>query len=186
MNVFNLQLRDISKMCGIKFIILLMLLVGISLNPIYASVNSVDSIQTSRYSTQINGLKDYQVDLLQQSVSIKFNDSVQTINQALEALLKFSGFHLLPFNEQNKLAQVMLSNPLPNALREIKQATLKQALTGLTGGVFNIVVDPIYRTIAFKPKSSVAALYDSHSQSTQTKDAKIEARETAATISHVN
>ena len=152
----------------------------------YASVNSVDSIQTSRYTTQTNGLKDYQVDLLQQSVSIKFNDSIQTINQAVEALLKFSGFHLLPLNEQNKLAQVMLSNPLPNALREIKQATLKQALTGLTGGVFNIVVDPIYRTIAFKPKSSVAALYDSHSQSTQTKDAKIEDREAAATISHVN
>ena len=117
-------------------------------------------IQTGRYTTQVNGLKEYQIDLLQQSVSIKFNDSVQTIHQAIDALLKFSGFHLLPLNHQNKLAQVMLSNPLPNALRDIKQATLKQALSGLTGDVFNIVVDPIYRTIAFRPKASIAALYD--------------------------
>lgn len=120
---------------------------------------SYASTQTSRYSLENKGLKPYQIDLLSQSVSIQFNSQTETISDAIEQVLAFSGYQLLPLQQQQVYAQTMLMNPLPNAFQTITNATIRQVLTGIMGNQFYVVVDPVNRLIAFRLKTEVEQHY---------------------------
>jgi len=114
-----------------------------------------------RYTTEKAKLAPYQTNLLNQKFSIHFQENIKSIDDAIILLLKFSGFHLS--KQQSKLTRVMLSNSLPDAFRNISNSTLSQALIGITGGIFDIVVDPVYRSIEFIPKDEIRNLYRSDS-----------------------
>jgi conjugative transfer region protein (TIGR03748 family) len=117
------------------------------------------STQVSRYTFAKEYIPNQQSNLLDQNISIIFNNKVATIDGAITLLLFNSGFRLQAQNHQDQFTKLMLANSLPATQKSIKNATLKQTLLALTGRKFKIVVDPIHRLISFKIKPTVLAIY---------------------------
>lgn len=132
-------------------------MVGIGLAS--SSLSYAQDVQLSRYVSASKNIKSYQIDLLSQTVTMQFDHSVKTIQDAIIKVLSLSGYRLAPLEQQSKLSQVMLQNPLPPVFTEINHASIKSVLVGLMGNHFKLVVDPVYRTIGFVPKDAIAGLY---------------------------
>ncbi len=106
-------------------------------------------IQTGRYSSIQAAPTPSQRKLLHVVISISFPEEIKTIHQALEYLLKRSGYQLVqPQASQIELIG-FLRNPLPNVHRHIGPMTLEDALSMLTAPAFTLKQDPVSRLISY-------------------------------------
>ncbi|HHP2719502.1 TPA: hypothetical protein ACR96C_003217, partial [Legionella pneumophila] len=102
----------------------------------YATVNN------QPLAAQINPLKTVQ--------QIHFPSSVQTIGEAVEYWLRYSGYHLAPQNKQNESLKQIFQQPLPQVTRNLGPLAIADGLTVLVGKtLFSLKQDDLLREINF-------------------------------------
>jgi conjugative transfer region protein (TIGR03748 family) len=118
------------------------------------SAFALDENAIGQYMTVINKPKPEQINLLQQTIQVRFPQNVQTIGDACNYLLKISGYSLIDNKHQNDALKITLTKPLPLIDRDFGPMSLKDALTTLAGSAFYLDSNPINRTVNFKLKGN--------------------------------
>lgn len=135
-------------------------------------INGTDvsgSSQVGRYITTSNVAKADQINPLLTVATFKFAPNIQTIGQALNQVLQYSGYAIVPSHDQSPEVQQTLSKPLPYSMRELGPVQIKDALNLLMGkDVFIMVIDPLHRLVNFDLRPEVKnALYPAKPDQTQ-------------------
>lgn len=112
-----------------------------------------NSTHVSRYITVENKPKQAQIDLLSQTVQVRFPQKIHTIQEAMEYLLNFSGYSLAANTDRSPELKITLGKPLPLINRELGAMPLKTALIVLAGSAFELMQDPINREVNFRLKA---------------------------------
>src|SRR5690606_8537476 len=105
-----------------------------------------------RYLSVANQPLPAQVDVFNQTLQVNFPESVTTVHGAIEYLLRFSGYALMPLSQQSHAVQRMLQSSLPEVDRHLGPIPLRQGLTVLVGEPFQLLMDPVHRLVAFRLK----------------------------------
>ena len=120
---------------------------------------AADDTTIGRYLTVEDKPNPSQVDLLAQIIQVRFPQNVQTVGDALNYLLRLSGYGLVPETQQSGALKITLTKPLPFIDRDFGPMTLKDALTTLVGPAFNLAHNPINRTVNFSLKPEFNRFY---------------------------
>jgi len=131
----------------IKFMVIIILSVLLGKNCLANNLTSI-----GRYTTIDNSPRSYQTDLLSQIIQVRFTRNILTVGDAVNFLLKYSGYSLLAEPNLNQALKITLGKPLPIVDKEIGPVTLKTALITLIGPAFYLTQDPVNRVIDFKLK----------------------------------
>jgi type IV pili sensor histidine kinase/response regulator len=115
-----------------------------------------NTVLVGRYLTVKNKPSLAQTDLLSQTIQVRFPQRVQTIGDAMDYLLRFSGYSLIAPPHRSSALQILLSKPLPLVDRDFGPMPLKEALTTLAGPAFYLTQDSLNRQVNFKVKSHCA------------------------------
>lgn len=105
-----------------------------------------------RYMTVIDKPKNAQINLLSQTIEVRFPQNVQNIHDAMNYLLRLSGYRLVNQNQMNSSLKETLEKPLPAVDRDFGPMSLKDGLTTLAGPAFTLIQDTLNRTIDFRIK----------------------------------
>lgn len=130
-----------------------------------SSAFAADLTEVGRYLTVDNKPKLAQTDLLSQTIQMRFPQNVQTVGDAMNYILRLSGYSLVPAEKMSHALTTTLSKPLPAVDRDFGPMSLKDALTTLAGPAFYLVQDPLNRMVDFRVKSQYAHLYNTSSHS---------------------
>ncbi len=118
------------------------------------------SIRINRYETRINSLKSDQVNPLLTQVDVRFPDSIVSVGDAVNYLLQFSGYQLLPESKGNSPVDYMLEQPLPFVDRELRHIRIQDGLELLAGkSIFHLVQDPLHRYVGFQLNQQAKPLW---------------------------
>ncbi len=131
-------------------------------------------MQVGRYSVLPARPTVEQADLLSAVVTVRFQEPVRTVGEAVHHLLQDSGYRLAehhgasltvllglplspgpvhrapPRTPHGASLTVLLGLPLPGVHRNLGPLTLRQALETLAGPVFRLVQDPVHRLVSFE------------------------------------
>lgn len=113
-----------------------------------------DITQIDRYLTTSNKTQLSQVNLLSQTIHVRFTRNIQTVGDAINYLLQFSGYSLLTEKERSIELNILLKKPLPVIDRNLGPISLSDALTTLAGSAYYLTQDPVNRTVDFKLKTA--------------------------------
>ncbi|HAT1863912.1 TPA: hypothetical protein ACIZBI_002973 [Legionella pneumophila] len=112
--------------------------------------------QVNRYATVANKPLAAQINPLIAIQQVHFPQEVQTIGQAVEWWLKFSGFSLVLKEKQPVSLQTVMHQALPQIDRNLGPLTVKDGLEVLVGQQsFALIEDPLLRQVNFKLKAGV-------------------------------
>jgi len=112
---------------------------------------AADITAVSRYTTVKNQASRAQVNPLLMMVQTRFPQSVQTVGDAMNYVLRYSGFSLVYEDQMDASVIQMLKQPLPIVDRRLGPMTLQDALETLAGKhVFKLAQDPIHRKLSFE------------------------------------
>ena len=128
----------------------LLILLGIFLSKLALANENVT--QTGRYLTASNHPTTSQADLLSQPIQVRFPEKIQAVGDAVNYILRFSGYSLVAESSMDKALKNTLTKPLPIVDRALGPLSLKEGLTTLVGGAFYLHQDPVNRVIDFKLK----------------------------------
>lgn len=119
-----------------------------------------NNTEIGRYITVENKPTVSQTDLLLQTVRTRFSQYEQTVGDAINHVLRLSGYSLVPQNQMSNALKNTLTKPLPASDRgNFGPMSLKDALTTLAGPAFYLVQDPLNRMVDFKVKPQYASIY---------------------------
>jgi type IV pili sensor histidine kinase/response regulator len=107
-------------------------------------------VQTGRYTTVYAVPTDAQRDPLQAVVTIEFPDEIETVGQAVNALLADTGYRLEDVLYWDVEVFELVEHAVPRVQRELGPLTVLDAIKTLIGSAFGIDVDPIHRELAFE------------------------------------
>jgi conjugative transfer region protein (TIGR03748 family) len=127
-----------------------------------AFAHSAQEVPISRYTTASLKPKNYQVDLLSQTIQVHFPQGVQTIGGAMNYLLRLSGYSLVSENQRGSALKITLQKPLPVVDRNFGPMTLKDALTTLAGPAFYLIQNSLTREVNFLVKPAYAKYKESN------------------------
>lgn len=99
-------------------------------------------VQTGRYLTVDSTVPLEQKDLLSPLIQIHFLSDVKTVGDAIQEVLRYSGYSLVETSQQSQDLQNTLQKPLPLVQRDLGPMSLKQSLRVLIGPAFHLMVDP--------------------------------------------
>lgn len=118
---------------------------------IYAlQIHAADITLVSRYATVNNQPLAAQINPLKTVQQIHFPASIQTIEEAVNYWLLYSGYHLAPKEKQSKSLQQIFQQPLPQVSRNLGPLTIERGLTVLVGQqLFTLKQDDLLREIDF-------------------------------------
>lgn len=136
-------MRNIYKHLIITFTVL-----TFCVNPVLAATT------IGRYLTVEDKPKAAQVDLLSQTIQVRFPQNIQTIGDALQYVLRYSGYSLADTTKQSPALKNTLTKPLPLIDRNFGPMPLKDALITLAGPAFSLLQDPLNREVNFSVKPS--------------------------------
>ena len=110
-----------------------------------------DNVTTiARYASVANKPIAAQVNPLQAVQQVHFPQQVQTIGEAVEHWLKYSGFHLASANKQQDSLKTILKQPLPQVDRNLGPMSVANGLTVLVGQhLFSLKHDDLLREVNF-------------------------------------
>ncbi|AWN72417.1 hypothetical protein LEAN103870_12575 [Legionella anisa] len=112
--------------------------------------------QVNRYATVANKPLAAQINPLLAIQQVHFPQEVQTIGQAVEWWLKFSGFSLVSKEKQLQSLQTVMRQALPQIDRNLGPLTVKDGLEVLVGQQsFTLIEDPLLRQVNFKLRAVV-------------------------------
>ncbi|HAT8742778.1 TPA: hypothetical protein ACT9BX_002256 [Legionella pneumophila] len=113
-------------------------------------IQAANITQVGRYATVSNQPLAAQINPLKTVQQIHFPSSVQTIGEAVEYWLRYSGYHLAPQDKQSESLQQILKQPLPQVTRNLGPLTIADGLTILIGkSLFSLKQDDLLREINF-------------------------------------
>lgn len=118
-----------------------------------------DATSVGRYLSVNNKPLSHQRDLLSQTIQIRFPQTVQTIGDAVNHLLRYSGYSLVVENQQNPALKNTLQKSLPLVDRNFGPMTLRDALITLIGPAFSLSEDALNREVDFHLKPSFSKKY---------------------------
>lgn len=129
-------------------------LTALSLNALSSQAAHVTQI--NRYATVANKPLAAQINPLLAVQQVHFPQEVQTIGQAIEWWLRFSGFSLISKEKQPESLQAVMRQALPQIDRTLGPLTVKDGLEVLVGQQsFALIEDPLLRQVNFKLKPSI-------------------------------
>lgn len=119
-----------------------------------ADVVSPGVVKESRYVSHRVGASPEQIDLMQSVVRTTIPDQRKTVGAALQYLLKPYGYRLDDELDESESLDfyVLLTRPLPESHRTLNPLTLNDALDVLGGDSFEVVVNPVLRTVRYRLK----------------------------------
>ncbi len=128
--------------------------------------NTSPSSEVGRYITTLNVAKPDQINPLLTVATFKFTPNTQTVGQAVNQVLQYSGYALAP--HASPIVEQTLAKPLPYSVRELGPLPIKDALSVLMGeSVYILVIDPLHRLVTFDINPDIEnALY--HAQAIPT------------------
>ncbi|HHL3469388.1 TPA: hypothetical protein ACQ51W_000151 [Legionella pneumophila] len=113
-------------------------------------IQAANITQVGRYATVNNQPLAAQINPLKTVQQIHFPSSVQTIGEAVEYWLRYSGYHLAPQDKQNESLKQIFQQPLPQITRNLGPLTIADGLTVLVGKtLFSLKQDDLLREINF-------------------------------------
>ena len=116
-----------------------------------ASVNlPASDIQVGRYSLFAATPTEAQADPLQATITVQFPESVRTVGDAMQHVLRQSGYRLAEPEATGPESAYLMALALPAVQRSLGPMPLKRALETLAGPAFRLVEDPVHRLIAFE------------------------------------
>ncbi|STX28445.1 integrating conjugative element protein PilL, PFGI-1 class [Legionella beliardensis] len=122
----------------------------VSLTLCNLQIYSADVTQISRYATISNQPLAAQVNPLKAVQQINFPRSIQTIGEAVEYWLRYSGYHLAPKEKRSESLQQIFQQPLPQINRHLGPLKIADGLTVLVGqNLFGLKQDDLLREINF-------------------------------------
>lgn len=137
-------LLEAKKMIKYLFILILLSVTTVS----WAQTDG--TMQINRYSTLKQEASAAQVNPLLAIVQVKFPTTVQSVGDAVNYLLRYTGYTLVDVQERSQPLQTVLSKPLPYIDRSLGPLSVHEALLVLVGqGMFVVQQDPLNRTINF-------------------------------------
>ncbi len=107
-------------------------------------------IQIGRYQSMAAGPEAVQLDLLSAVITHQFDKDIRTVGEAVEDLLKGSGYRLLSAQLAESYRVHLFALPLPDVQRQLGPITRRDALEIVSGEAFRLVVDPVYRLVSFE------------------------------------
>lgn len=122
-----------------------LLLMGLSLTTSGLALHT----QVGRYLSVPNQPLPEQRNLMRQIIEVKFPPQVKTVGQALQYLLKPSGYTLATPEAHEAAVKKMLQFNLPLVDRHFGPMPLETALKTLAGESFVLHVDRLNREVAF-------------------------------------
>lgn len=132
----------------------LLLLTSLGLAAITTQATNIT--QVNRYATVANKPLAAQVNPLLAVQQIHFPQDVQTIGQAIEWWLRYSGFTLVSKEKQPESLQAVMRQPLPQIDKNLGPLTVRDGLEVLVGQqVFTLVEDSLLRQVNFHLKPTV-------------------------------
>ncbi|HGI8166011.1 TPA: hypothetical protein ACJT8R_001265 [Legionella pneumophila] len=124
------------------------LLCGFFLCSLNAQATNITQI--GRYATVNNQPLAAQINPLKTAQQIHFPASIQTIGEAVNYWLRYSGYHLASIEKQSESLQQVFQQPLPQVNRNLGPLTITDGLTVLVGQhLFNLKQDDLLREINF-------------------------------------
>jgi conjugative transfer region protein (TIGR03748 family) len=114
------------------------------------AVGNVESV--GRYLTVSNKPLPQQRDLLSQMIQMRFSANVKTVGDAVNHILRYSGYSLIAEDQRSTALNNTLQKPLPLLDRDFGPMTLRDALTILIGPAFTLSEDPLNREVDFHLK----------------------------------
>lgn len=115
-------------------------------------------IRVGRYSAIVPVPTIAQNNPLQAVIEVQFPDHIYTVGDALRHVLQGSGYRLAQAYASDPAMTGLLSQPLPEAHRELGPVTLEAALTTLAGPSFRLVIDPLHRLLSFEVRETYRGL----------------------------
>lgn len=111
--------------------------------------------QINRYATVANSPTTAQINPLEAVQQVHFPKEVQTIGQAVEWWLHYSGYHLVAKEKRLVPLESLMTQPLPQVQRHLGPLRVKDGLEVLVGQtIFTVVDDPLLREVNFKFKQT--------------------------------
>lgn len=123
--------------------------------PSYSWADSMPSsniIAVGRYQTVSTQPSPEQTDVLLAVIQVHFSLHIRTVNDAVQDLLRYSGYALIDSASQSLALQNTLKKPLPFIHRDLGPLSLKQALSVLMGSPFDLAIDRLNRLVNFTLK----------------------------------
>jgi conjugative transfer region protein (TIGR03748 family) len=136
-----------SRLQWVYWIVLMLSVITLS-ETVWAKTSPL--VQTGRYLTVDSAVPVEQKDLLSPMIQIHFLSDVRTVGDAIEEVLRYSGYSLVETPQQSQDLQNTLQKPLPLIQRDLGPIPLRQSLRVLIGPAFHLIVDPLNRTINFQ------------------------------------
>lgn len=113
-------------------------------------VHAANITQVSRYATVSNQPLAAQINPMKTVQQIHFPVSIQTIGEAVNYWLRYSGYHLTPKEKQSESLQQVFQQPLSQVSRNLGPLTIERGLTVLVGQqLFTLKQDDLLREINF-------------------------------------
>jgi type IV pili sensor histidine kinase/response regulator len=117
--------------------------------------------RTGRYSYVDVGAQAAQVDPMLAVIDVHVPPDIATVEDAVNYLLRRSGFNLLPAGPGESAVAYLLGQPLPDIHRHLGPVSLRDALLTLGGKAFMVNVDYVYRKVGYQVSPAYAG--NSHS-----------------------
>lgn len=124
------------------------------LSPSLEAMETNSVVKDSRYVSVQVGATTAQSHVLQSVIRVTIPDDITTVGTALQYLLEPYGYQLDDEIETVEVSDlyVLLTRPLPAPHRTLKAMTLQDALSVLGGESFDVVINPVLRTISYDLK----------------------------------
>ena len=119
------------------------------------SQNDKEVVEQGYLITKI-GADDSQAHLLDSILNIRMPDTIQTVGAAVEYILSQYGYSLGIEEGIHEEQYVLLVKALPQPHREFEVVSVREILIVLAGGVYDLYVNPVSRTITYILKDEYA------------------------------
>ncbi|QBR84681.1 hypothetical protein E3983_10080 [Legionella israelensis] len=124
--------------------------ISICLCLIFLPLHAANVTQISRYAAVGNKPLPAQINPLKSIQQVHFPTSIQTIGDAVQHWLVYSGYHLVPAEKQNPGLKKILEQPLPQVDRNLGPLTIEDGLAILVGrNLFSLTHDDLAREVNF-------------------------------------
>ncbi|MBD3612050.1 MAG: OmpA family protein, partial [Hydrogenovibrio crunogenus] len=133
---------------------------------------SANETQIGRYTSVSNTASFVQQNLLATEIKVNFPKRIKNLHQAFEQLLANSGYRLSQENLDIDI-DVLYEQPLPDVHRWIGPMSLREALQTLAGQTWQLVTNPVDRTVTFKLDESYRHLVSKRRQIVSGSELKI-------------
>ncbi len=135
-----------------RYLMAVILLVTVVLSPAIRAETGFPGVLESRYIMVQSGPTEAQQYPLQTMIDMQIPQSLDTVGAAVDYMLMPHGFHVLHEKHRTTAQSLLALLPLPKAHRALGPIKLIDALKVVGGEAFNLVVNPVKRTVTYTLK----------------------------------